>query len=270
MNRCFGAPDAHYKSLTGKRVLITGGSSGIGKALALAFSANGAIVAITGRRKERLEAVCGQLKEGHYVIADLMKVSDCARTVAEAVFLMGGLDILVNSGGVETEAMMREPSSERAFADAFTMHVATVAALVDAAAPHLTASGAGAVVNVSSLSAIQVNPDATCYNVAQAAQDHLTKTLARKYTKHGLRVNSVNPCYVDTEFFDATSKESGLSKEQLHEWAKTENELHRVMTPDEVAGPILFLASDAASFISGVHLRIDGATGVHEEIQLPA
>ncbi|BDA48978.1 3-oxoacyl-[acyl-carrier-protein] reductase FabG [Coccomyxa sp. Obi] len=270
MARTRGSADSHYKSLEGKKVLITGGSAGIGKAAAIAFSNNGAIVTITGRRQERLDAVVSQLKQGHSVVADLLKVSDCTRTIEEAVAKMGGLDILVNSGGVWTDAMLSEPLGEKAFLDGLTMHVITVARLIEEAIPHLSKNKNGAVVNLSSLSAIQVNPDSAAYNVSKAAQDHLTKTLARKYTKLGVRINSVNPGFVDTEVFDVLVEATGRTKAELHDWAKSENELHEICTAEEIAGPILFLASDAASFISGVHIPIAGAAQVQLEIEDPS
>lgn len=267
MARTRGSADSYYKSLEGKKVLITGGSAGIGKATAIAFSNNGAVVTITGRRQERLDAVVSQLKQGHSVVADLMKVSDCTRTIEEAVAKMGGLDILVNSGGVFTDAMLKEPLGEKAFLDGLTMHVITVAQLIEEAIPHLSKNKNGAVVNLSSLSAIQVNPDNAAYNVSKAAQDHLTKTLARKYTKLGVRFNSVNPGFVDTEVFDVLVEATGRTKAELHDWAKSENELHEICAAEEIAGPILFLASDAASFISGVHIPIAGAAQVQLEIE---
>ncbi|CAK0786472.1 hypothetical protein CVIRNUC_009685 [Coccomyxa viridis] len=270
MSRFRGSADSTYKSLAGKRVLITGGSAGIGKATAIAFSDNGAIVTITGRRQERLDAVTSQLKKGFSVVADLLNVSDCKRTVEEAVKMMGGLDILVNCGGVWTDAITSDHLGAKGFGDAFTMHVVTPAQLIEEAMPHLSANKNGAVVNLSSLSAIQVNPDGAAYNIAKAAQDHLTKTLSRKYTSKGVRINSVNPGFVDTEIFDVLVKDTGRTKQELHDWAKTENELKEICTPEEIAGPILFLASDAASFISGVHIPVCAASQVQLEIDDPS
>ncbi|CAL5222895.1 g5324 [Coccomyxa viridis] len=269
MSRFLGSADGQYKSLKGKRVLITGGSAGIGKATAIGFSDNGAIVTITGRRQARLDAVTSQLKQAYSIVADLMDVSEAKRTIDEAVEKMGGLDILVNCGGVWTEAITGDHMGEQGFTDAFKMHIMTPVQLTEHAMPHLSKNKNGAVINLSSLSAIQVNPDSFAYNVAKAAMDHVTKTQARKYTKLGVRVNSVNPGYVDTEIFDVMVKDTGLTKEQLHEWAKTENELKQVCQPEEIAGPILFLASDAASFISGAHIPVCAASQVQLELEDP-
>ncbi|CAL5224873.1 g7631 [Coccomyxa viridis] len=244
--------------LKGRRVLVTGGSAGIGKATALAFDKNGCKVAILGRRKERLDAVVEKMQHGLSVVADLTGGdAEMQRAVQEVIKAFGGLDIIVNSGGVTTEEMSGK--TEAAFLSAIKLHVTGNLALIRAAEEELI-KNKGAVVNVSSVGAIMPisSPTMTSYGVAKAAQDTLTKNLAFEFATKGVRVNSVLPAAIETEVFEQMAEKQGKPLSELMAHMAGFHAMKRVGQPEEIAAPIVFLASNAASFITGQNLAIDG------------
>ncbi|BDA43070.1 Glucose 1-dehydrogenase [Coccomyxa sp. Obi] len=241
--------------LQGKRVLVTGGSAGIGKAAALAFDANGCSVAVLGRRIERLDAVAKELKHGVSIVADLTDKEDMKRAIQETIDKLGGLDILVNSGGVTTEEM--SGNDEAAYISAIKLHVTGNLTLIRAAEEELI-KNKGAVVNISSVGAVMPSATFQPYGVAKAAQDKLTQDLAFEFAAKGVRVNSILPACINTEAFDNMAEKKGVSKDEILAKLAPIHAQNRVAEPEEVAGPIVFLASNAASFITGVNLRVDG------------
>lgn len=242
--------------LKGKRVLITGGSAGIGKAAAIAFDANGCYVAVLGRRLERLEAVANQLKHGVSIVADLSKDVDMKRAIKEAIEKLGGLDIIVNSGGVFPENIT--DGDEAAFIATLKLHVTGNLTLIREAQEELI-KNKGSVVNISSIAALVPNPTLLAYGVMKAAQDKLTKDLAFELAPKGVRVNSILPAAINTEVFDnAIDAVPGATKELLLEKLTPHHPLGRIGQPEEIAAPIVFLASNAASFITGANLLVDG------------
>ncbi|BDA42099.1 Glucose 1-dehydrogenase [Coccomyxa sp. Obi] len=242
--------------LKGKRVLITGGSAGIGKAAAFAFNANGCSVAVLGRRLDRLNAVAEQLENGVSIVADLTNEQDMKRAVQEAIDKLGGLDILVNSGGALSDDMYG--GGEAAFIAALKLHVTGNLALIRAAEEELI-KNKGSVVNISSVAAVIPNqPSIQAYGAAKAAQDKLTQDLAFEFAAKGVRVNSILPAAIDTEVFDNIAETRGVPKEAILGKLAHLHAMGRAGQPEEIAGPIVFLASNAASFITGVNLRVDG------------
>ncbi|KAK9905613.1 hypothetical protein WJX75_003074 [Coccomyxa subellipsoidea] len=241
--------------LKGKRVLVTGGSAGIGKATAFAFDANGCSVAVLGRRLERLDAVASQLKHGVSVVADLTKEEDMKRAVKETIEKLGGLDILVNSGGVGAENMGGK--DEAAYISSFKLHVTGNLTLIRAAEEELIKSK-GSIVNISSILAIIPAEGFWAYGVAKAAQDKMTKDLAFEFAPKGVRVNALQPAVINTEVYDTTAEAKGVPKADLLAKFAPLHVQNRVAEPEEVAAPIVFLASNAASFITGVTLLVDG------------
>lgn len=248
-----------HPDLAGKRVLITGGSAGIGRAAALAFDANGAVVTVMARRKERLAAVVALLKQGHMVVGDLSQPDDCARIVEEAIAAMDGIDILVNSGASVTEEMVTAAGTVRALEAAFQFHVTSTFALIKAAEPELLANR-GAIVNVSSIASVSSNysPGSMAYGIAKAAQNKMMQSLALQYAPHGVRINSVLPAWTDTE---AVPKFAAFLKMPVDEFKSAAGRLHplqRISDPAEQAAAIVFLASKAAGFVTGHRLLVDG------------
>ncbi|KAK9905602.1 hypothetical protein WJX75_002844 [Coccomyxa subellipsoidea] len=244
-----------FPDLKGKRVLVTGGSAGIGKATAKAFDANGCFVAVLGRTLKRLDAVAKQLKHGVPIVADLTKEEDLKRAVAEAIEKLGGLDILINNGGDGTRDI--DGKDEAAFISFFKLHVTGHLTLIRAAEEELI-KNKGAVVNISSVMAIISAEDDIAYGVAKAAQDKLTKDLAFKFAPKGVRINSVLPGVINTEAQDGNAQAMGVTKDELLAQYASLHAVRRVGEPQEIASTIVFLASNAASFITGVNLPVDG------------
>ncbi|EIE22082.1 NAD(P)-binding protein [Coccomyxa subellipsoidea C-169] len=242
--------------LKGKRVLVTGGSAGIGRATAIAFDANQCAVAVLGRRLERLDAVASQLKHGVSIVADLTKEEDMKRAIKETIEKLGGLDILVNCGGAASDEMWG--GGEAAFIAALKLHVTGNLTLIRAAEEELV-KNKGAIVNIASVVALIPQKGAMfAYGVAKAAQDKMTKDLAFEFAPKGVRVNSVLPATIDTEVFDTVSEKQGVPRADLLAAFAPGHAMNRVGQPEEVAAPIVFLASNAASFITGASLLIDG------------
>ncbi|KAK9811065.1 hypothetical protein WJX73_010580 [Symbiochloris irregularis] len=249
---------ATYPDLAGRRVLITGGSAGIGRATAHAFSANGAVVTIVGRRLERLQKVVEALPGKAFAIAaDLTKKEDLERIVKEAVEHMGGLDALVNNGanGECTEEFTRASCYERHF----QLHVTSAVTLIGAALPYLKKKR-GSVVNVSSILSVMPSIDDPSYSVAKAAQDKMTENWALKFARDGVRINAIRPGCVMTEVYETWAEREGRSLEDLmDEWGAA-HAMGRVSTPEEQAAVILFLSSASASYITGASIRVDGGS----------
>jgi NAD(P)-dependent dehydrogenase (short-subunit alcohol dehydrogenase family) len=253
-----------FADLAGKRALVTGGSAGIGRAVALGLSDNGAIVTVLARRKDRLDAVVKELPQGHGVVADLYKIDEVEAGVKEAIQKMGGLDILVNNGAVNVPEMTGDNAETyQGYEAGFRLHVSATYAAIKAAEAELIRNK-GVVINVSSGVAIAAAPGPAMapYFVAKAAQDVLTRNLARQYAPQSVRVIGVNPAWVKTE---ATTMMSTLLQKPEDEIVAAAGALHalgRISTADEQAAVIVFLASAGAGFITGNNILVDGGWSV--------
>lgn len=246
--------------LTNKVALITGGTSGIGRATALLFAEEGAKVAITGRNRERGEQVVAEIEErgstGIFVQADVCLAADCKRSVEETVATFGQLDVLFNNAGgyvannavdcSEEEFDMQVDSSLKG---SFLMCKYTL--------PHMIKAGGGAVVNNSSGWGYVGGERAVAYCAAKGGMIAMTKAMAIDHGPQGIRVNCI--CTGDTvtpmEYEDA--KNQGMTWEEYVAGASN-RPLRRMGEPIEIARSVLFLASEDASFITGAALPVDG------------
>ena len=244
----------------GKVAVVTGGSAGIGRAVVEQLCAEGAAVAFSGIEPELVEQAVRDLAgQGHQVAAccgDHAEEAFCRRLVQEATGRWGRLHYLVNNAfsfiasglGTDREAWLRS-------LEAGPVAYATMA---DAAASAIRDSGGGAIVNVSSISARIAQPDRWTYNAAKGAVHTLTKCMALDLAPYGIRVNSVSPGWIWTrEVLKAADLDGGGREKWDPVWGQY-HMLERCGEPIECAGPILFLLSDDASFISATDLRIDG------------
>jgi NAD(P)-dependent dehydrogenase (short-subunit alcohol dehydrogenase family) len=240
--------------LKDKTALVTGATSGIGRATALALAARGARVLVTGRKEQRAAGLVAEIESGGgtaaYRLAELdgvQQARDLAAWAEEAGD--GHVDILVNNAGVAPGGPT-ESATEAEFDQAFTVNVKVPFFLVAALAPAMAARGHGAIVSTSTMVASFGQPGLAAYGASRAALELLTKAWAAEYGPCGVRVNAVAPGPTRTSASDAY----GDMLERFAALAPA----GRAAEPEEIAAAIAYLASDDASFIHGVTIPVDG------------
>jgi NAD(P)-dependent dehydrogenase (short-subunit alcohol dehydrogenase family) len=236
--------------LEGRRALVTGGTSGIGRAVAEALAAEGAHVLVSGRDERRgtevLESIRGAGGEAELATADFSSSPQVRALAAEA----GALDILVNNAGVFPLSPTHELADET-FDEIFAVNVRAPFLLVAAIAPRMAARGRGVIVNVTSVAGELGQVALSAYGASKAALGLLTKAWAVEYASAGVRVNAVMPGLVRTP---GTELWGDDTLEQISQTVP----LRRPADPAEVARAVAFLASDHASYITGATMRVDG------------
>jgi len=246
---------------SGKVVLITGASSGIGKATAILLAGRGAKLSLTGRNEVNLRRVgdeCVVAKKAEQpliVVADQSSEADVARLVDATIKKFGRLDVLVNNAGC-VEFGSIETTSLAQYDLNMNTNVRSVYHLTMLCVPHLIAAR-GNIVNLSSLFGARAYAGALAYSMSKAAIDQMTSCMALELASKGVRVNGVNPGTTSTPIFSR----AGMSDDQvaqLYEHQKEVLPLGRIGDPDDIARAIAFLASSDASFITGEHLHVDG------------
>jgi len=239
--------------LKGRRAVITGGGAGIGAATAAAFIREGASVLLLDQDEAALKRTARALKRAASVAVD---VAD-TKAVAKAVREFGPLDILVNNAAMRNYSAVAKATPEE-WREVLDVNLVGAAACAKAALPALRKSGHGSIVNVSSCYALTGRKGMAIYDATKAALIALTRTLAHEEAEYGIRVNAVCPGSTLTDFHIKRGKAAGRSMAELSR-ARDENSLMgRWADPAEIALPILWLASDEASFITGAVLPVDG------------
>ena len=242
--------------LKGLKALVTGGTNGIGRAIAEALAAEGCDVAICARNAEEVAATVAALAAtGVKATGAAVDVSDgpaLKAWVAEAAAALGGLDIIV--ANVSALAISND---EEGWAKGFSTDMMGTVRLVDAAMPSLLASKAGAIVTISSVSGREIDFAAGPYGVFKAAIVHYTQGLANQLAAQGIRANTVSPG--NTYFEGGVWNQIKDGNPALYKMALDLNPTGRMGTPQEMANAAVFLASPAASFITGANLVVDGA-----------
>ncbi|MGW6933311.1 SDR family NAD(P)-dependent oxidoreductase [Lentzea sp. NPDC054927] len=238
------------KELEGKKALVTGATSGIGRSIAVKLAEAGATVYVSGRRaelgKETVELIERAGGTGHFIVADVANIDD-VRKLAEEV---GEVDVLVNNAGIFPFSPTPEQSLD-GYQQVFDVNVRGTYFLTAALVPAMVAKGRGSIVNVSSIAAVIGTPVGSVYNASKAAMDALTRSWATEFGPAGIRVNSVAPGPIAT---DAAIQGAG----ELFETITDLTALRRVGEPDEIADAVVFLASDRASYVTGAVLTADG------------
>ncbi|HJT29831.1 MAG TPA: glucose 1-dehydrogenase [Pyrinomonadaceae bacterium] len=247
------------KQFTGKVAFVTGATSGIGQACAIAFAQAGANVVCVGRNEDALrELERNLLKTSSGVLtirADLLHEDEAERAVQHAVAVFGGIDVLVNAAGHISSGTI-ENTSLKAWDDMMNVNVRASFVLMQKAARSLIARR-GNIVNISSVTGLRAFSGVLAYCVSKAALDQLTRCAALELAAQGVRVNAVNPGVVVTQIH----KRGGMSEEAYEaflEHSKSTHPLGRTGRPEEIASLVLYLASDDASWITGATYSIDG------------
>jgi NAD(P)-dependent dehydrogenase (short-subunit alcohol dehydrogenase family) len=237
-------------------VLVTGASSGIGAAIAIAFAEAGWDVMAAGRDEGRLEEVADVSAKIVMWSGELAESEDCNELVRDTIDEFGHLDCLVNNAGVIVRANVGDTSDEEwRYTMAINLDVPFF--LSRAALPHLLLAE-GNIVNIASDWGLRGGERAAAYCASKGGIVLLTKAMAKDHAREGLRVNAICPGDVDTPMLAAEAKEHGIDLEDYLEEAAAESPNGRVATPEEIAGLALFLASDAATHITGAAIPIDG------------
>jgi NAD(P)-dependent dehydrogenase (short-subunit alcohol dehydrogenase family) len=246
----------NQSSFAGKVAVVTGASSGIGRATALAFSREGASVVLVSRDEQTLSAVAGEAAGPTAVVAADVTTADApARVVAAALERFGGLDVLVNAAGVIGTAST-DATSDELFDRMMAINVRAPFRLMREAFPHLKARK-GTVVNVSSVNGLRAFAGVAVYCASKAALDHLTRCAALDWAPHGVRVNCVNPGVTVTNLH----RRGGMDEERYAAFLERAKETHPLGRPgqaDEIAGVVLFVASGQAAWMTGDTIAVDG------------
>jgi meso-butanediol dehydrogenase/(S,S)-butanediol dehydrogenase/diacetyl reductase len=253
--------------VAGKCVLITGGGSGIGAATAKLFCAEGAKVMLVDVNPEGLaqtqKEIAWQVLEAHVVTfqADVSEVTATAQAVAQTLETFGRLDVLVNNASMRNYSAVAdaEPAEWQAMV---SVNLIGAANYCRAALPTLRQSGNASIVNVSSAYAVTGRKGMGLYDATKAGMLAMTRTLAFEEAVHSVRVNAVCPGSTLTNFHLRRAVAAGKSVEQLKTERQSTSLLARWATPEEIAWPILWLASDEASFITGATLMVDGGLSI--------
>ncbi|MFE3555068.1 SDR family NAD(P)-dependent oxidoreductase [Streptomyces sp. NPDC059193] len=246
---------------TGKTVLVTGAGSGLGRAIALAFAAEGASVVVAGRTAASLDETVGLIEAAHgtaaAVTADVTDAGQLQNLVRESVNRFGTLDIAVNNAGILRGTVPVDEVSEEDWDAVLRTNVTGVWLAMKHEIAHMKANGGGTIVNISSnLGAHQRIPNAAAYITSKAAVTALTRAAALDHIHQGIRINAVSPGASAAPM----SLQPGESEADRAERVKGENPLGRVAEAEEVAAAVLYIASPAAGSVVGTDLVIDSGS----------
>ncbi|HXB22669.1 MAG TPA: glucose 1-dehydrogenase [Candidatus Solibacter sp.] len=246
------------KRLEGKVAVVTGGNSGIGLATAKRLQEEGARVAISGRSRKTLDEAVNTIGNGVLAVqADVARLTDIDKLYAEVSRKLGKIDVLFVNAGIVRFVSLAE-TSEAAYDDQFDINIKGAYFTIQKALPFLN-DGASIIFNTS-VAGIKGTVGASAYSATKAALRSLARTAAAELAERGIRVNTVAPGPIITPIFDR----AGVPKEVVDEFAKdivAKVPMRRFGQPEEVAGVVAFLASQDASYITGVEINVDGGLG---------
>lgn len=245
-------------SLQGKSAVVTGGGSGIGKAVAVTFARQGAVVHIIELSETNAaEAVAEIKKAGGTAHAHACDVSN-QQQVADIFKKIGTINVLVNNAGISNIGRA-DTTSEEDFTRVFNVNVKGVYNCLHAAVPLMKAAGGGVVLNMSSIAAQVGLNDRFAYSMSKGAVYAMTLSVAKDYLHDGIRCNCISPARVHTPFVDGFLAKNYPGKEaEMFEKLSKSQPIGRMGTPEEIATLVLYLCSEEASFITGCDYPIDG------------
>ena len=246
------------QKLSGKVALVTGGTSGIGRATAIAYAQQQAKVVVVGRRMDEGEETVRLIQEAGgetiFVQADVTKEVDVEAMVDKAVGVFGRLDIAFNNAGTVGENSSLVEQTEAEYDHMMNVNVKGVWLSMKYEIAQMLKQGSGAIVNTASANGVVALPGVPLYTASKHAVVGLTKAAALQYAKAGIRINVVAPAAIETDMFEAATG----GQDEAKAYITGLHPIGRVGTPLEVANAVLFLSSDMASFITGETLMIDG------------
>ncbi len=261
-------------NLTGKVALITGASQGIGEEIARALHQEGAKVALVARTQSKLDRIAQELGDRAFAVAaDVLDAASLSTAIKAAEERFGPIDIAVNNAGgiITSDGELFRPFEAVSDADwlgTFELNVMSAVRVSRALAPKMADRGWGRIINISSESGVQPDPVAVEYAAAKGALNAMTKALSKAYGGRGVLVNVVSPAYIDTPIVRSVLSQmpggNNLAPDQLAQQFlgqfRPNIVVGRAGSSEEVAAAVVFLASDAASFITGTNLRVDGGS----------
>lgn len=240
--------------LNGKVAIVTGATSGIGRATAVLFANEGAKVAVAARREERGQEVVAEIEKNggiaFFVKTDITQTEDIKNLVATTAEKYGKIDILVNNAGTLTTFNFLEMNEEIDFDRTFQTNVKSYFMLCKEVLPYMLKNGNGSIVNLASVAAQLGVPMHAAYSASKGAVKQFTKSLAGEFARSGVRVNAILPGLTNSEMVPVGSD---FEKAQINSVP-----MGRAGKPEEIANGILFFASDESSFCTGSTLLIDG------------
>jgi NAD(P)-dependent dehydrogenase (short-subunit alcohol dehydrogenase family) len=248
-------------SLTGRTALVTGATRGLGRAFARAIAEAGGDVVVHGRDAAAAEEVRAEIESlgrtAHVVLGELTSRESVDAVVSQALERAGSIDVLVNNAGTCVHRPALEVTDDE-WSQVIDTNLTALWRVSQAVGAHMVERGSGSIVNVGSISGMIVNRPQwqPAYNASKAAVHQLTKSLAAEWAPRGVRVNAVAPGYVKTDM-------APVDDPQFHRFWVEDAPQQRYAMPDEISPAVVFLASDAASFMTGSVLVIDGGYTVH-------
>lgn len=249
-------------SLTGKAALITGGSRGIGRAIALEFAEVGADVAIASRTPADLEATACEIEDrgrrGLAVAADVSRAADVEAMTKQVLEAFDRIDVLVNNAGISPTYTRALKLTEADWRRTLDVNLTGTFLVSQAVGRHMVAAGSGSVINLASIGAQVGLPRLAAYCASKAGIRALTQVLALEWAEHGVRVNAIGPAYVATEM-TAGLREHPHFRPQILD----QTPLGRFAEPDDIVGAAIYLASEASRYVTGETLFVDGGWLAH-------
>jgi NAD(P)-dependent dehydrogenase (short-subunit alcohol dehydrogenase family) len=245
-------------NLSGKVAIVTGGTSGIGRATAIAYAQQGAKVVVAGRRVEEGQETVQLIKaaggEAFFTQTDVTQEVDVKTMVDRTVSVFGRLDIAFNNAGMHGENAVLTEQTDDEYDRMMTANVKGVWLCMKYEIAQMMQQGSGAIVNTSSILGVVAMAGVPLYTASKYAVQGLTKATALQYAKAGIRINAVGPGAIATDMFEAATG----GQDEAKAYMAGLHPMGRIGQPSEVANAVLWLSSDAASFVTGETLMVDG------------
>lgn len=245
-------------SLKDKLAIVTGGGTGLGFGITKAFVEAGAAVIITGRREEVLKNATDALGEkAHYIVNDVTKLKKLPALVEEIESRFGAIDILVNNAGINMKKPLTEVTDQE-FNNIIQTNVNGLFSLTREVAKKMIPRGKGVVINITSMAAIYGISDVTAYTASKTAVLGLTRSLAVDLSGKGIRVNAIAPGFIDSPMLRKAFNSDPAREQRV----LSRTPMKKLGEAEDIAAAALYLASDAAKFVTGVNLPVDGGNSI--------